>query len=103
MFTKLKKWLVRKVLLGQIRKVAEGGYGKVPQKIYWWMAGKKTYTGVILLGAVYILQRAVADGVCDSTCTDIANTILGPVGLVLVGAGLLDDAWRDEPPKEPGK
>jgi hypothetical protein len=99
MFNRLKTWLIRKVLLGTVRKCAEGAYGKIPQKVYWWLAGKKTYSGVVLLAAVYVLHKAVADGVCDATCTDIANTILVPVGGFLVAAGLLDDAWRDEPPR----
>lgn len=82
------KWL----LGGVLREVAEGKRGPKAQAVYLAMAGKKTYAGfamAALLGALMTYDPL--------TGAKIA-ALLGPWVGILIGAGLLDKAWRTDRP-----
>jgi len=96
---RLKKWLIRTVLLGTVKKAAEGGYGSRAKAIYWWLAGKKTWAGVIVATVAYGLQTATSAGVCGQECGDAAGWLLYGLAPLLISAGVLDEALRAEPPK----
>jgi hypothetical protein len=90
----MKMFIVRWLAGGIMRDVAEGRKGARAQAAYLWLAGKKTYTGLILgllLGAVNFFAP------------EAASRINEPAGLItglLVGWGLLDKTWRNTTPPE---
>lgn len=82
------KWL----LGGFLRDIAEGRRGPALQRAYKAMAGKKTYTGfalAALLGALMAYEPILGGQVA---------AYAGPWIGLLIGAGLLDKAWRTEKP-----
>jgi len=82
------KWL----LGGFLREIAEGKRGAALQRAYLFAAGKKTYLGLILaasLGALTTYDPAMGLKVASYTAPWIG---------LLIGAGLLDKAWRTDRP-----
>lgn len=91
----LKKSLVNIVtgrILGDIaHKAAAGEYGAKVQKVYLATAGYKTYTGMVLVlvfGALDYFEPQL-----HSTTLNVSEY----ASMGLVGLGLLDKAWRNEP------
>lgn len=77
--------------LGQVRAAAEGRLGPEWKARYWWLAGKKRWTGLAFAAA------AVAVAALGYT---EASAVLGSVSGVALAAGFLDQAWRTEIPEE---
>ena len=87
-------------LLGDgIRAVAEGKAGEKPKAIYWWLAGKKTQTGLII-GAVTAGMEYLVSAPPDYVWEQPTVTVLYTFASVLVAAGLADGLARQEPPKK---
>ena len=84
------------VLLHLVWKVAEGDFGEGPKRAYWWLAGKKTWTGIALGVAWYALSDAGQRGLC-APCASYAEWLLYLSG-ILVSTGLLDKALRSAAP-----
>jgi hypothetical protein len=89
--------LLRRVLTSKVRAAAEGKLGKTPDERaayrarYWWLVGKKTGTGVVLLALTAAL------GAYPET-NAWAPYIAGPLAVLLIEWGLLDKAWRSYRP-----
>jgi hypothetical protein len=81
----VRDWWLRR----QVRAIAEGKKGKKMREIYWRLAGYKTYTG-IALGALYagFMVAGYSEGI---------QYLLWGAGF-LTSVGLLDKAWRAQPP-----
>ncbi len=75
--------------LGQVRAAAEGRLGPEWKVRYWWLAGKKTITGVVF---------AMIAAVLAALGYEHAGEVLITLGATAVTAGLLDKAWRTEIP-----
>jgi hypothetical protein len=87
------------ILAKLVKAVAEGRFGRWPARVYWYLAGKKTITGLVL-GTAYVgLTLASEAGIC-SECSGWAQR-LAVVSVALVAAGLLDRALREDPPHRP--
>ena len=85
------------ILARIIRGVAEGKYGAAAKKVYWFLAGKKTITGIVCAAAYAGLLAAQATGTC-AECGKYAETLAYVAGF-LVTVGLFDAAVRLDPPK----
>lgn len=90
----VKGKVARWYLTRRIRAAAEGEEGEMPQRIYVWLQGKKTITGLVL---------AFAAGGLEAVGHHDYAVYVGVVAGVLMQVGLLDKAWRAEPPKIGGK
>ena len=95
---RIKRWIIREFILGNIKKAAEGGHGPGAKALYWWLEGKKTYLGLGFAGAMYGLNEASIRGLCDDCLSWAA--ILAGASLIFFQAGILDEALRFEPPKK---
>lgn len=89
------KW--SSVLAQLFRAVAEGDFGEKAKAVYWWAAGKKTRTGVLLL-AVSLGLKALAGYPNDFPWAPLAAEIVFGIGTFLVTVGLSDGLAREEPP-----
>lgn len=87
------------ILTKLVKALAEGKFGAGPAKAYWWLAGRKTYTGIALGAAYFVLHGGAAAGVCEP-CGGYAHG-LAVASITLVSVGLLDAAIREEPPVKP--
>lgn len=88
--------LAVKLLVGQVKKAAEGKYGKAPAAAYWWLVGRKTAIGLgLLIGAGTLAWLGGYTG--EPMLSDYAAKTFALGGL-LVQAGLLDKAWRGNLP-----
>lgn len=96
----MKQWFIHKFLLGQLRKAAEGGYGRRVKALYWWLVGKKTYTGFFLALVAYAFSEAHTRGLC-ADCGSWAVWITGTLSVFLVQIGIADAAMRAEKPDIP--
>ena len=60
----LKKMNWGKILPTLFRAIAEGQAGEGPKKVYWFLTGKKTFIGALLIGSpdgwLWIRIRALA-------------------------------------------
>lgn len=90
-FSKVARKIGLKLLLSKVRDAADGKLGPVWKARYWWLAGKKTWTGVVVA-----IAAAVAVGLGYS---EVAVGI-GSIAVLAVEAGVLDKAWRTEIPPE---
>lgn len=82
-----------------IKAVAEGKFGEPAKKVYWQVAGYKTWiTGAVALAA-FVLQYLSEQGLC-ADCSTYYN-VLYQVAAVLLAVGLFDGAVRIDPPKDP--
>lgn len=87
------------ILAKLVKALAEGKFGAGPAKAYWFLAGKKTVTGVAL-GTAYVgLHLSAGAGLCDA-CAAYGHQ-LAVASVTLVSIGLLDAAVREEPPVKP--
>lgn len=97
---KLLKPLLVKTLKGNwgrllpllLKAVAEGELGEPAKRVYWWMAGKKTFTGVVILGASAGLEAVCASHGIQGAC-DAAHWLY-LAGAALTAIGLVDGGTR---------
>jgi hypothetical protein len=82
-----------------IKAVAEGKFGEPAKKIYWQVAGYKTWITAIVATVGFALQQFEQAGLCPD-CAGW-SVILYQVALGLLAVGLFDGAVRLDPPKDP--
>lgn len=82
-----------------IKAVAEGKFGEPAKKVYWQVAGYKTWITVVVASAGFVLQQLEEAGLC-ADC-GAWYVILYQVALGLLAVGLFDGAVRLDPPKDP--
>lgn len=99
LFGNLKERALSKILVVLVRKLAEGDFGKGPAKVYWALAGIKTYTALILGIGAFGLTLASNLHLC-AACGDYAS-IIAKIAGGLLAIGLFDGAVRIEPPFKP--
>jgi hypothetical protein len=80
-----------------IKAIAEGKLGEQPKKIYWALAGKKTWITVAVVGVATTLESIPAEQCVQ--CADWTAWAWSAAGFLLV-AGLWDGAVRAVPPKK---
>jgi uncharacterized membrane protein YedE/YeeE len=100
---KLIKGNWSKILPMVFKAAAEGQFGEPVKTAYWWLAGKKTVTGALLVGV-----GAGLEAVCASTsefgwaCTLAQYVYYG--GMLLAVVGLADGGtrapWPEGTPKD---
>jgi hypothetical protein len=73
---------------GWLGDAASGKRGAAAKRLYWWAAGLKTLTGTILGAAAVLLATYQLDAAAE---------VVGTLAATLVGAGLVDKAWRSAP------
>lgn len=83
-----------------VTQIAEGKFGEGPKKVYWWLAGKKTWITVIVAGAAEIMSNIPAEQ-CEG-CAEWAAYTWTAAGILLV-VGLWDGAIRAIPPTDKKK
>lgn len=87
------------ILARLVKKVAEGDFGATPAKVYWWLAGKKTWTALVLATVAGGLFLASQLGLCGP-CYDY-GTYIASASVVLGSWGLFDGAVRIQAPEPP--
>lgn len=102
----LIKWAKEKTMSGilayAVKAIAEGKFGELPKKLYWFLAGKKTVIGSIFGAAWALLAWGSSSGTCGGygwDCDGWANT-LGGIAAFLLAAGLYDGALRTKAPNK---
>lgn len=88
-----KLGLVSKILPALLTAWAEGKLGAPAQKFYWWMAGYKTITGMVLL-ALGTGMETVCSGYVDYAWTCQASQYVFMAGAALASIGLVDGGNR---------
>lgn len=88
-----------KLLVFVVKLVADGKLGKIPQSIYWKLAGIKTWITVGISIAALTLQELSGAGLCDP-CAQYVQLLWTVAGLLLM-VGLYDGAVREIPPRDP--
>lgn len=96
----LKAWAERKamgaILAIFVKKLAEGDFGPGPAKVYWALAGVKTWTALGLAAIAGGLTLAYQLGLCEP-CYGYVGMLITASG-VLAAIGLFDGAVRIMPP-----
>lgn len=95
---RLKRGMVMGAVLWFTKGMAVGDFGVVPQKIWLFMEGSKTYTGLAFILAGFAFGEAFNRGICDA-CPDWNQALLG-IGAVLAQLGLIDAANREDGPDD---
>ncbi len=95
---RLKRGLLMRVALWFTRGIAAGDFGAVPQKVWLFFEGGKTYIGLGVMILGYAFGAAFNLGICE-VCPDW-NQILMGVGAVLAQLGLIDAANREDGPRK---
>lgn len=88
-----------KIIPPILTAIAEGKMGPVAKKVYWFMAGKKTISGMVLLGLAYGLEA-----VCNQYGTLWGcqwSQWLVWIGGFLASVGLIDGGNRAPWPETP--
>lgn len=102
MFGKLKRKVkgvfVSKIIAYLLKLIAEGKFGALLAKVYWWLAGYKTYIG-LALGAVYAGLLKLAESGC-APCSEYAGYVAW-LSAFLVSIGFIDAALREKSPAKP--
>ena len=93
---KAKRGLALRILLHVTKGLAQGRFGKGPQKFWLFFEGGKTYIGFAFMVLGYGFGAAFNLGICEQ-CPEW-DKILMTVGLVLAQVGLLDAANREDGP-----
>ena len=93
---KVKRGFVLRMLLYVTRGLANGKFGKGPQRTWTALSGFKTYIGLTFVVLGFTFGEAFNLGLCPD-CPQW-NQILMTVGVVLAQIGLLDGANREEGP-----
>jgi len=101
--------MVSGLLAGFVKDLGNGKFGEGPKKIYWSLAGKKTWISLGLAATYGVVQLAVSLlATCVPECASPENLVqLQGVGewilravTVLIPIGLYDAAVRIDPPKK---
>jgi hypothetical protein len=101
--------MVSGLLAGFVKDLGNGKFGEGPKKIYWSLAGKKTWISLGLAATYGVIQLAgTLLSVCVPECASAENLVqLTGVGewilravTVLIPIGLYDAAVRIEPPRK---
>jgi hypothetical protein len=95
-FRKLKEKAMGALLALFVKKLAEGDFGAGPAKVYWWLAGKKTWIALGLAAIAGALSLAYELGLC-APCYDYVGLIV-TISVGLAAVGLFDGAVRITPP-----
>lgn len=109
MLARLVKKLVNpaKIVTWIFRSAADGSFGPEAQKVYWFLAGKKTWIIAILSAAgAFLVELEASPADCAAIqCTVIYKYLntYGPIIVSSLAASALDDALRQEPPTPPKK
>lgn len=85
-----------KAVPSAVNAIAEGKFGEGPKKVYWFLAGKKTWITVVVAGAAEGLSSIPAEQCAD--CSTYGEYAWIAAGFLLV-IGLWDGAIRAVPPK----
>jgi hypothetical protein len=98
-------------LPGLVKGMAEGQYGPVPEKLYWALAGKKTWISVGIgalwaFGWYVVIPALQACGVDCGAATNVPQItawldVVKDVVPWLIAAGIADAGLRLEPPQKP--
>jgi len=91
------KWA--SLLASVFRAAGEGSFGPQVKATYWWLAGKKTAIGAVLVAlseAFSVLGKS--DPVSFPWAEPAGKTIF-VVGTILASLGLADGLTREEPPQ----
>jgi hypothetical protein len=94
---KLKGVSLGKLLAWFVTKLAEGDFGAGPAKVYWALAGVKTWIAFGLVTVMGVMHFAAENGFC-APCEDYVATILKVVPY-LIAAGIYDAAIRYRSPQ----
>ena len=94
---KVKRGFVLRVLLFVTKGLANGKYGRGPQKAWLAAEGFKTYIGLAFVVAGFTFGEAFNLSICDR-CPEW-NQALMAIGVVLAQIGLLDGANREDGPE----
>ena len=97
LFRKVKRGFALRMLLYVTKGLANGKYGRGPQKGWLALEGTKTYIGLAFILAGFGFGEAFNLGICEQ-CPDW-NQALMAVGVVLAQIGLLDGANREDGPE----
>lgn len=102
----LKKLNWGKIIPQVLRAAAEGRAGEMPKKVYWALAGKKTFIGALLIG-LGTAGEAVCANYTAYQWTCEASTWIYYLGALLASVGLVDGGtrapWPTGTPKEEEK
>lgn len=98
MFGKIKSDVVQSAVRwfagGVFREIAEGKYGPTLQRAYLVSRGKKTEIG----GMLALLVSAFLFYMPAEASKTVATPAFGSVSALLIVGGLIDKAWRTQPP-----
>ena len=95
---RLKRGLLMRAVLWGTKGIAKGKFGPVPQKVWRFFEGAKTYTGLVFLVVGYGFGAAFNLGLCPD-CPAWDKGLMA-IGAVLVQVGLLDAANREPGPND---
>jgi hypothetical protein len=87
-----------RILVKVIKMVAEGDFGPEAQKVYWTLAGVKTWITAVIVIATFALETASTQGLCPD-CSAWAGYLYMAAG-ILFAVGLYDGAVRADAPKK---
>jgi len=89
-----------KIIPPILTAIAEGKMGPVVKRVYWVVAGKKTFIGMVLVGLAYGLEAVCNNyGGAGWGCT--ASQWLVWIGGFLASVGLIDGGNRAPWPETP--
>ncbi len=91
---KLKTWFVNQFIGREANKVAEGNRGLRAQSFYWFVAGQKRLTALVLGGIAVLAAQLGPDG-------EHVGAAVASVAGVLLALGFLDKDWRQPQEKLP--
>lgn len=100
----MRKWAISKILPLFVKKLAEGDFGTAPAHAYIWLAGKKTWTAIILAAVYAALINLDAYRLCPAdpaTGFTVCHAYAGylwDAAKALLAFGLYDGAIRMAPP-----
>ena len=91
---KLKGWITNQFLGREANKIAEGKRGPRAQSFYWFVAGKKRLTALVLGGVAVLAAQLGPEG-------EVVASVVASVAGVLLTLGFLDKDWRQPQEKLP--
>lgn len=101
--------MISGILANLVKDIAEGKYGEGPKKLYWSLAGKKTWIAMGIAALYGVGQVAVSVlAACVPECGS-PEALLQLEGIlkwvpevvaVLIAIGIYDGAVRLDPPKK---
>lgn len=89
-----------------VKMLAEGRFGAGPAKLYWALAGKKSWIAAILATLAAAVWGADQAGLCALLAEHAVNCgavtqVLGTAAAALAALGLYDGALRLPAPEKP--